>query len=244
MDHTEQLQKMAAELGRQQLEKEAGIISGLGAAYKALRGATTGMLGRAGKGVLSRVKHPGARKWLGMAGQGGARDMWTFGALGGGLGALTNPEDRAGGFLRGFAGGALGGLGWRAGSNVATGLARKGLKQTGWGRNILRQTGKGKGAQRLFAPLTKKQQLIKSQGGKVPGMWARRTFGAGRQMTGAQAAKLFGAKAALGALPIAGGLAVSSYMPSFEGSPQQQMPQAMQVPPQAYYRAFQQPGYY
>jgi hypothetical protein len=243
-DRNAQFQKMAADLGRQQAEFEKlAILSGLLKGYKALRGAATGFAGKAGKKFLSGVKNPTAKKWLGAAGAGGAKDMWTFGALGGGLGALGNPEDRLGGFFRGAAGGALSGLGWRAGSNLATGFMRKGLKQTGWGRKLLRQTA-GKHQQKLFRPLTGKEQLLKSQGGKVPGMWARRNFGAGRQLTGGQAAKLMGARAALGALPIAGGLAVSSYTPTFdEGSAQ--VPAPMRVPPQAYYNAMNRsPGYY
>lgn len=247
MNRDEQFQKLATELGRQEFEKEA-IWGALKGAYQGIRALGTGLFGRAGKAVTTAVgKHsPGAAKFLSRAGSGGAKDMWTFGALGGGLGALTSPGDRAGGLLRGFAGGALGGLGWRAGGNLARRGLQKGLMKLGPGGKSFMQKTYGR---RLFRPLSsaekgRKLMATGPQGAKVPGMLARRTFGAGRGMTGAQAAKLFGAKAAVGAVPLAGGIAVSSMMPTFEGAAQQQIPQAYRIPPQAYYRAMQSQGYY
>jgi len=245
MTREEQFRKMAAAAGRQEFEKEA-VWGALKGAYTGLRSLGTGLFGRAGQAVTGAVgKHsPEAARWLARTGKGAAPEMWTFGMLGGGLGAMTNPEDRMGGFMRGFAGGALGGLGWRAGSNVARRAMQKGLLKVPGGKEFMYKGYK----QRLFRPLTgaeKGRKLLAKgpKGAQVPGLWSRRTFGAGRQMSYADAAKHIGRRAVLGGVPIAGALGVSSMMPTFEGN--QQIPQAMRVPPQAYYHAMQRtPGYY
>ena len=245
MTREEQFQKIAAELGREAFEKEAiwGLLSG---AYKGLRTLGTGLFGRAGKAITGAVgKHsPRAAQILSRAGRGAAPEMWTFGMLGGGLGALTNPEDRASGFLRGFAGGALGGLGWRAGSNVARRALQKGLLKVPGGKEFMQ---KGYST-RLFRKLTPAEQgrsLLAAKGstGGVPSLWSRRMFGPGRQLAYGDVAKHIGRRAVLGGIPIAGALAGTSLMPTFEGGAQQ-IPAPMRVPPQMYYQAMQRPGYY
>ncbi len=240
---TYSFQKQAAELGRQQAFEKAALLGGLLKAYKGVRGLVTGAAGKAGRSFVSGVKNPTAKKWLGAAGNKGARDAWMFGTFSGGLGALTNPEDRLGGFARGAAAGALSGFGWRAGQNITSGLMRKGMKNTGWGRKFMRYTRPGNKGQKLFQPLSKKQLFAKSKGRKTPGLWERRNFGAGRDLTGGQAARLVGQRAALGTVPIAGGFAASSYTPTFDGETAQ-IPQHMRVPPQAYPQAYRQPRRY
>lgn len=234
MSREDQCKRLAAEFGHQTFEKEAFL--GLGAIYRGLRGLGTSLFSRAGGAVTKAVgaHSPEAAKWLARAGKGGAGDMWTFGMLGGGLGALTNPEDRFGGFARGFAGGALGGLGWRAGSNLASYGMRAGARAMG---PKAYRAYRGATSSRLFRPLTQAERAAAKAGGKAPGLWERRLFGEGRAMTGAQAAKLLGAKAAIGAVPIAGGLAVSSMMPTFEGGGAPQ-PQPMQAPAMAPYAPY------
>lgn len=249
MTREEQFRRLANELGRQEFEKEAqlGLLwKGLQGAYRGVRSLGTGLFGRAGKAITSAVgkQSPGAARWLARAGKGAAPEMWTFGVLGGGLGALTNPEDRMGGFMRGFAGGALGGLGWRAGSNIARRAMQKGLLKLPGGKEFMYKGYKN----RLFRKLTPAEQgrsLLAAKGstGGVPGLWARRTFGPGQQLSYAEAAKHIGRRAVLGGVPIAGALVGSSMMPTFEGGVQQ-VPAPLRVPPQMYYQAMQRQGYY
>lgn len=137
------LQDMGLTNGR---DKEAfwGAVAGaartgLGALWKhtggKLVGATAAPMGWAGQGIQSAVSKvsPGAGQWLGQAGQGAAREMAGFGLLSGGINAATaEPGERGSAFARGFAGGALGGLGWRAGSNITN----MGLKQVFGPRNL------------------------------------------------------------------------------------------------------------
>lgn len=214
MSQEDQYKRLAAEFGHQTFEKEAFL--GLGAIYRGLRGLGTGLFRRTGEAITKAVTthSPEAAKWLARLGRGSAEDMWTFGALGGGLGALTNPEDRTGGFLRGFATGALGGLGWRAGSNLARYGMRMGARALG---PKAYRAFRGATSKRLFRPLTRAELKAVEAGEKVPGLWERRLFGEGRHMTYGQAAKLLGAKAAIGTVPFATGMAVSSMMPTFEG---------------------------
>jgi len=234
MSREDQCKRLAAEFGHQAFEKDAFL--GIGPIYKGLRVLGTKLFSRAGGAVTKAVgaHSPEAAKWLARAGKGGAKDMWTFGMLGGGLGALTNPEDRFGGFARGFASGTLSGLGWRAGSNLASYGMRAGARAMG---PKAYRAYRNATSRRLFRPLTRAEQAAKTIGGKVPELWERRLFGKGRAMTSAQAAKLLGAKAAIGAVPIAGGLTVSSIMPTFEGGGAPQ-PQPMQAPAMAPYAPY------
>lgn len=104
-----------------------------------LVGATAAPMAWAGRGVQGAVSKvsPGAGEWLGRAGQGAAREMAGFGLLSGGINAaMAEPGERGSAFARGFAGGALGGLGWRAGGN----LTRMGLNQAFGARNMGRLT--------------------------------------------------------------------------------------------------------
>lgn len=144
------IEKAAAEAG---LEKEA-ILGLLGKGLMSLgrlglkgMGKLTDLTAKpfaaAGRGIEGGLQRalPKA-KWL-QSGAGGeasalrnvfkgtARDMASFGLLGGGIGALTSePGQRGEGFLKGFLPGALGGLGWGAGSNLASaGLNRLGVGQ-------------------------------------------------------------------------------------------------------------------
>jgi len=225
-------EKMARELGREQAMEKLAVIGALRGLYRGARALTTGTMGRAGKALTTSVakQHPQAAKWLARIGKGATNPMWQFGMFGGGMGALLNPEDRFGGFARGFAGGALGGLGWQAGSNLTRYGLKKGLSKIPGGTKFLQSTHRRK----LFRPLTTAQKALKKK--KPPGLWARRTFLTENGMTGAQAAKLFGTKAALGAPLFAGGLIGSEMMPTFGGGGQQQVPQYYQVPQQGYYQ--------
>lgn len=129
------------------MEKDAAIWGALGKGLSSLWGATGGKLvgataapfGWAGRGIQSAVGKvsPGAGEWLGRVGQGAAREMAGFGLLSGGINAaMAEPGERGSAFARGFAGGALGGLGWRAGGN----LTRMGLGQVFGPRNMGRLT--------------------------------------------------------------------------------------------------------
>lgn len=219
MDRTEQMQKIAVSLGREAaLEKTAfwGALKGL---YAGLRSLGTGTAGRVGGSIVKAVEphSAAAAKWLARAGRGATKDMWGFGMFGGGLGALLNPEDRLGGFARGFAGGSLGGLGWRAGGNLARYGMRAGAKALGPKAEAAYERAV---STRLSRPLTKAEQATQAAGGKVPGWWARRRFGAGREMTMPQAAALLGQKAALGVVPLGAAFFGSSLAPTFEGGGQ------------------------
>lgn len=202
-------ERIAEELGRQAaangMQKEA-FLSELWQGGKA-------MLGGLGGGLLKGIGavSPRAGQWAtqAFANKGIPSQMLQFGAIGGGLGALTNSDDRLGGFARGFASGALGGLGWGVGQEGV----RAGLKSLG-----TRFAPKTYGAltsraeQKLFRSLTPAEEIAKQQGSKVPGLWSRRQFGSGRAMGWSDVAKTLGSRAALGAGPLAGGFAGASLM--------------------------------
>jgi len=223
------VKKRAMQLGHEAAMEKYAFLGALRGLYRGVRALGTGGMGRVGKALTSSVEKfsPRAAGWLARAGQDATTPMWQFGGLMGGIGALTNPEDR----FRGFAGGALGGLGWQAGGNLARAAMLRGA--TKLGPKALKAY-ESVGSRQLFRPLSDFEKGLKSVGGKVPGSWARRTFGAGREMTGAQAAKLLGAKSAIGAVPLAASLGGSELMPSFGGAPQQAYPQQA-YPQQAYY---------
>lgn len=121
------------------MSKEAWIGPALSALWKGTGGKVVGWAAKpfewAGQKALGAVgkAFPGAAgqaspaaNWLGRVGAGAGREMAGFGLLTGGLNAATaEPGERGQAFARGFAGGALGGLGWRAGGN----LARMGMER-------------------------------------------------------------------------------------------------------------------
>jgi len=255
---TGRFEKMARAMGKQtafeEFEKTAflGPLKALWGGAKALGSwagkGIEGTLGGLGQSAVKAVEEsaPGVAKYMRIAGHKVPRDMWQFGAFGGGIGALTNPEDRLGGFAKGFAGGALGGLGWRAGGNLARHGLRKGFRAMGkspsqWYTRTVGAQGK------LFRPLTKAERAAQKAAAKagtkadVPGLWARRRFGEGRDFTYGRAAKNLGARVGLGALPLGAAFYGSDLTtPSFEGAP----PGPHGITPQAYYamrQAMQQP---
>ena len=123
-------QRALTDLG---LEKEA-LLGALVSAGRFLAKPLTGLAGRIGsmftRGVASAGASPGAMGLMKQVGSGAARDAGMFGLIGGGLGAATaEPGQRGEGFLRGAAGGMLGGAAWRMGSNLATQGLIRGLGQ-------------------------------------------------------------------------------------------------------------------
>lgn len=229
-------QKLAYAMGKQaSMEKEAiwgkALLEGAKGAYKAFSSTGKGLLGRAGKGIISEAgKHsPGAAKWLGIAGRGVPREMMAFGTFGGGLGALMNPEDRFGGAMKGFLGGALGGAGWRGASN----LAKAGQKNLF--RSIAPGTAKGlyrRQGQKLFMPAK----------GAYAGKGALRRFKpVAGEMGWGQAAKTMGTKAALGAVPLTAAFTGAGALEGLaHGAPQ---PQPQQAPRPQYAPTAYTPGY-
>jgi len=156
------------------------------------------------------------------------REMVQFGAFTAPLGALMSPEDRLGGALRGFAGGALGGLGWRAGGN----LARAGQAQ------LFRGAMGGRQASRLLR--TAQKPLLHK---KIPGASGQRFWKRFRKgVTPREAFKTLGTRAALGVVPttaaFAGAHAAAS--PIEEAVPGAEM-RAQQM---QYYQPTQQPQQY
>ena len=109
----------------------AGFIS-------SIAGAPFAEAGRQALGLLGKIKSPWAAKAvpkLQELGGGLAGQMGSWGLLGGGLeAALAEPGERGKGFARGFGLGALGGLGWGAGSRLA---------QRGVGRLMSKTPGAG-----------------------------------------------------------------------------------------------------
>jgi len=120
------------------MSKEAAIWGALGSLGSKLWGATGGKavgwaakpfewMGQKALGAVGQAS-PGAANWLGRVGAGAGREMAGFGLLTGGLNAATaEPGERGQAFARGFAGGALGGLGWRAGGNLTRMGMQRGL---------------------------------------------------------------------------------------------------------------------
>jgi hypothetical protein len=124
--------------------------------------------GRAGNwavqrgGTALRMSPETIAKIQGM-GKGMAREAIGFGALSGGLeAAMAEPGHRGEAFMRGFGGGALGGLAWRGAGNVASAGLKRGLgkhfagveaaSQQPWlaGKMSLGQRAKGWGAKALI----------------------------------------------------------------------------------------------
>lgn len=145
------IEKAAADAG---LEKDALLAGLLGKGLMRLGG--LGLKGMSGAASLTakpfawagRMAERGLQKalpnakWLkpGPGGEASAlrsafkgtpKDMASFGLFSGGLSALSaEPGERGDAFLKGFVPGALGGLGWGVGSNLASkGLGRLGIKQ-------------------------------------------------------------------------------------------------------------------
>ena len=106
---------------------------------------------QAGTKGLSKID-PRLGKGFSSAMRGTARQAHGFGLFGGGLGALMAEEgERTSGFLKGYGAGALGGLGWGAGRNIArsgvTKLLKKTMSPTGFSKvmkNIAPSSGKFK----------------------------------------------------------------------------------------------------
>ena len=155
------------------------------------------------------------------------REMVQFGAFGAPLGAMLDPEDRWRGALTGFAGGALGGLGWRAGSNLArVGQAR-----------LLRTALPGRRASQLLR--TVQLKLLTPKVPDKPCQWFWKRFRKG--ITPREVFKTMGTRAALGVVPTTAAFAgahtaASPVEPG--GHETQAPPQAQQAPyqPQAQYQ--------
>jgi hypothetical protein len=145
---------------------------------------------RAVQAVGQRVGASPARiQQIQRLGKGMAREAVGFGALSGGLeAAMADPGQRGQAFLRGAAGGALGGLAWRGAGN----LARAGLQ---------RGLGAGAGGAARLGRLSALQQQPWLKG----------------QMPLGQRARGWGAKALMGGVPFAAGLGASMMMPTFHG---------------------------
>lgn len=170
------------------------LWSGAGAATKAV----ASPVGKAGNKAVEWAgtrlgATPQTIKKIQGLGKGMATEAVGFGALGGGIeAAMAEPGQRGQAFLRGFGSGALGGLAFRGAGNLATAGLRKGLG-----------AGAG-GAARL-----KRLDALKDQpwlGGKMP--FTQRMKG-------------WGAKAMMGGVPFAAGMAASMYTPHFGGPAQQ-----------------------
>lgn len=136
-------QQALADLG---LEKEA-FFGAIGTAARFLAKPLTGLASRFGgmltRGVEAAGASPGTMRFMKQVGTGAARDAGLFGLLGGGIGAATaEPGQRGEGFLRGAAGGMLGGAAWRMGSNLATQGLIRGLGQPTYA-NLARTAHKG-----------------------------------------------------------------------------------------------------
>lgn len=248
MTREEYFQKLAYEAGKHAalsgMEKEAWVglaLQGLGrlggAAYKAVTGGLSKGLGSIGGKLVGAVKPhaPGVAKWMDIAGKGMAKDMTQFGLLSGGLGALANPEDRWGGFQRGFLGGALGGAAWRGAGNIIRQGQRNLIGGMKGGQEFLRkyvdtpvfkplktEAGKLTNIGRASAKHTKAGKGWFTDPGRF---WNRANPGA---------MKRIGAKAAFGALPLAGAVGASMYAPTFE-------PEEPEMPAMPNYGAYPMP---
>lgn len=122
----------------------AAIKATTEAAGKAAPGLWARTGGRVVGGIASSFGRAGNRavdaagRWAGASpatiakiqglGKGMAREATDFGLLSGGLeAALADPDERGSAFLRGAAGGALGGLAWRGAGNLASAGIKRGL---------------------------------------------------------------------------------------------------------------------
>jgi len=222
--------KLAQALGRvaakNAMEKDAflGAVKGLWGALGSLAGRG---LGSAGEKVISagRAIHPNVGKWLATAGKGAPSDMLQFGVLGGAANALFSPDDRMGAFGRGFAGGALGGLGWRGGVNVSRALQNKympKLAPNAW-KSLSKWRGTTEGAG--------KGKLLLDATAKRPHWWQRLNIGKGREYNWGDAAKGVGARMATGAVPLAAAFIGSDMLtPSFSSEEPQQSQYQYEMP--------------
>lgn len=246
-EQQELFRTMAYELG---FEKDAGLLSTLWAPAKWTGKQLEKLFSGAGGRLLKRygpetqtgrvLRHASGQRFRGMSGptraltpkRSIAREMVGFGAFGAPIGALMNPEDRLGGALKGFAGGALGGLGWRAGSNLAR-VGQAKLLGSSLGK---RQAAKLiRGSQRKI--LTKK---VPDQRGQQ--FWKR--FRPGTTPTGV--AKTLGQRAALGVIPTTAAFAGTHALASpLEGGIPSAETQAGQMPyyQQPYQQQYQQRYY-
>ena len=205
----------------------------------------TGSVGDFGVGVAKQFQKaaPRAYEWSRVAGRGVPREALGFGLLGGVLNsAMADPGERMKAFGTGFAGGALGGAAWRGAGNVIRHGQAKAYKAMHGGRlfpagsrtpyvrdaagKVLEgpagggqfQAGKGlySGAgSKVFKPQSAVADTAKAhtEAGKSwftnPNRWYNRA--------NEGAMKRIGSKAVVGALPLAGAVAASSYTPTFEG---------------------------
>ncbi len=234
-DQQTHFQKLAYEMGKQAaLEKDAGF---LGALWKPVSWASKGLqkiLGGGGSRIVRAAGGEGthAGKFLAMAGKNAPRDMAMFGGFGAGMGAITNPEDRWGGALKGFAGGMASGLGWRAGSNILRAGQGK-LLGMGYG---------GKKAKQVADLASRKAFTPKVEGAKNQWFWNRTAPGMGPR----EIAKSWGAKAALGTIPFTGAMAGSELLaaPFHGGDASGAVPQqSFQPQPYHYQPQYYQQGY-
>jgi hypothetical protein len=146
---------------------------------------------RAGQALGASPKMIGQVQGLG---KGMAREGMGFGLLGGGANAaLADPGQRGEAFARGFGGGMLGGMAWRGAGNLATAGLKRGLGAQRY--SSLTETAKPGFTGNLFRDVAKD--------GKV----------------GPVSLRSMGAKALIGGVPFAGGIAASMYTPTFEKDP-------------------------
>lgn len=254
MTRNEYFQKLAYEVGHQAalegMEKEAflpvlraawGLGKGL---FGGLTKNVTSGLGSMGTKLVGAVKGTGTSpfrtslaKGMEIAGRGMAKDTVSFGLLGGGLGAAFNPEDRWGGFQRGFMSGALGGAAWRGAGNLARVGQFKAMKAISpQFANTMQTARMGK----VFKPVAEMAEASKAHqlAGKGwftdPGrFWNRANPGMMKRV---------GAKAALGTVPVGAAFYASGATPTFEpelSNPQQygfgaQSGYGAQMPQQGY----------
>ena len=201
--------KAARELGAQTAFEKEAFLGALWTGAKAIGSGLKSLAGRGGIGITKAVEpfSAGTAKLLRGAGKGATKDMLGFGTFGAGMGALANPEDRMGGALKGFAGGAMGGLGWRAGGN----LLRRG-QRAAFSKALTPDKYKSlykTKSRQLFTPKVK--DLPK--GTKGPSLMERANFmGPNATMTGTQALQTVGTRAALGALPLTAAFAGSDLL--------------------------------
>jgi len=241
MTRDEYLQKLAYEFGcraaEQGMDKEAFLGLGIKALGKGLQttwGLGKGMLSNMGKGLTGSVGDfgvgvakqfqkaaPRAYEWSRVAGRGVPREALGFGLFGGVLNsAMADPGERMKAFGTGFAGGALGGAAWRGAGNVIRHGQAKAYKAMHGGRLFPQGAQGGKGlyssaGSRVFKPQSAVADAAKAhtEAGKSwftnPNRWYNRA--------NEGAMKRIGSKAVVGALPLAGAVAASSYTPTFEG---------------------------
>jgi hypothetical protein len=195
------------------LTKEANILWNAGKGlFNAAAKPISWAFGRAGKSLLGMGQSAGlgqgTTNFLRTVGRGAAQDMGVGGLLMGGVGAATaDPGKGWEGFQRGFAGGALGGLGYRVGSNLTQQGLLRGLGTRNY-RAVAHATGPKTGP-----------------GSGWLGGFSREVAPGVTQGSTSQGFKQLGANALRTGVPIAGGVAASMYTPTFEQDPQAQQTQ-------------------